>query len=836
VDHEDRVVIRIADAARGHLARVEEILFELSALPETERAQAAARLCAGEPALHSDVMSLLAHAARVGDFLEEPALGKAFTLLPVGDDSVGQEDDMIGRTVGRFRLERRLGSGGMGVVYRAARSDGEFAQLVALKIVKRGMDTEEILQRFRRERQTLAALEHPNIARLVDGGATESGQPYLVMEFVEGEPIDAYCDHHQLGLSERIRLFLTVCDAVQFAHRHLVVHRDLKPGNILVARDGTPKLLDFGIARVVGEDAQRQVTVAGARHFTPEYASPEQIAGKLATTTSDVYSLGVILYELLTGTPPYRFTTRTAAEIQHTVAEALPRLPSEAVLRAAGSEDGESAARRRGGSVDRLARRLRGDIDTIVLCALRKEPERRYASVEHLASDLRRHLDRLPVSARRDTLTYRAGKFVQRHVLATSLAVLSALFLVVGGAAVAWQAELARAERDRARDDRAVALSARAQAEATTRFLQHMLASVDPSRSGRNVTVHEVLDEAAGRLSGELADQPLVRASLHHTIGNTYLSLGLYPQAEEELRRALAARRALLGDRHPDVAQVESDLASVLFATHALDEAAALLEHAAGTLRAENGEHTADLASVSSSLGAVRRAQGRLDEAETLQRETLEIRRRVLGPDSLDTAESMNNLAAVLLIQRRYDEAQPWIEEALRIRREKLGPAHPLVAQTTDNLAVVISRKGDLAAAEPLFRAALALEIQLLGQRHPDVAVTQRSLALLLVGRGELREAEELLGAALETRARVLAPTDVRRVTTALDLADVRLARGRRDAAEPLVESALDDTRALDAHSDARAAALARGIAFYEKCGATECAAALRAESADAPR
>jgi serine/threonine-protein kinase len=823
-------VIRSARIDREHWARIEEILFQVSALPENERATAAARLCSDEPALLVELVSLLGHSDRIGRFLEEPALGTDFVLLPANASSVADapQDDMIGRTVGRYRLERRLASGGMGVIYLATRADGQFMQRVALKIVKRGMDTDEILRRFRRERQTLAALEHPNIARLVDGGATESGQPYLVMEFVEGEPIDAYCDHHRLDIRARIRLLLTVCDAVQHAHQHLVVHRDLKPGNILVAHDGTPKLLDFGIATVIDAHGDAAMTAAGERRLTPEYASPEQIAGHAATTTSDVYSLGVILYELLAGSPPYRFTTRSAADIHRTVVTTLPSSPSEAVRTTAPSAAGVDAARARACSIGELARRLRGDLDNIALCALRKEPERRYASVERFANDLRRYLQRLPVSARRDTWTYRATKFVQRHALATVLAASCGLFLSIGAVATAWQARIARGERDRA-------LASRAQAEATTRFLEQMLSSADPSRSGRNVTVHEVLDAAAARLSGELDDQPLVRASLRDTIGTTYLALGLYPQAEGELRLALEERRRLLGEPNVDVAATESNLASLLYARHSLDEAAELLESARDTFRAANGAASPELASALSSLGAVRRAQGRLDEAESLHREALAIRRRI-APDDIDAAESMNNLASALLIEGRFDEAQPWLEEALQIRRAKLGAEHPLVAQSTDNLAVALSRKGDMSRAEPLYRAALELEKRLLGDDHPDVAVTRRSLALLLAERGDLAEAEPLFRAALEVRAKVLDPWDVRRVSTELDYADMLLAQGRGDVATAYVEAALDATRKLEASSNARAIALSRGAAFYAKLPAPECAAELRGAIAAAAR
>ena len=809
---------------------VGEILDRVEGLRGTARDAEVVRLCGDDHELRDEALSLSRRSDRIGDFLEEPALGRGFSLLPRSSAPAdGGQDPLLGRRVGPWRLEKRLGAGGMGAVYLAARADGQFAQRVALKIVKRGMDTDVILERFRRERQTLAALEHPNIARLVDGGATEEGEPYLAMEFVEGEPIDAWCDDRHLGLAARIRILLTVCDAVAHAHRHLVVHRDLKPGNVLVTRDGTPKLLDFGIASVLDAGGGRAATAFGERWLTPEYASPEQVDGAAATTATDVYSLGVVLYELLAGSPPYRFTTRTAQEVRRIVVETQPPAPSEAVRRSASTAEGRDVALARGVSSDELVRALRGDLDTIVLCALQKEPARRYPSVEAFASDLRRHLDHLPVSARPDTLAYRAAKLVRRHALASALAGACLLSVAVGGAAVLWQAKRANEERDRA-------VLARAQAESAARFLREMLASADPLRAGRTSSQEGALDAAAKRLDVEFEGQPLLRASLGDTIGTTYLSLGIHDRAERSLRKALLERQALLGPDHRDVAESRIHLASVLYAEGRLDEAETQLQSACGALRENGGPGNVDLATATSSLGAVQRAQGRLEEAEAAQREALAIRRVGAGPESLDTAESLNNLSAVLLAEQRYDEAEPLLEEALRIRRSELGDEHPLVAQSTDNLAVLLSRKGELRAAEPMYRTALALELRAFGEDHPDVAVTRRSLGLLLANRGDLSGAAELLAASLAAREKLFPPADVRRTTTELDLAEVLLALGRREIALAHVDAATEGARGAEASADVRSNVLARAAALYGRAGDAACAAVLRGELAEATR
>jgi len=808
------------------LRRAEQILSEVLELPEAARASAARRLCADDRELAAELESLLEHSARVGDFLEQPALGLDFVLLPASaqadEDRDAALDGMLGRVVGRYRIERRIASGGMGTVYLASRADEQFTQRVALKIVKRGMDTDEVLSRFRRERQTLAALEHPNIARLIDGGATESGQPFLVMEFVEGEPIDAWCDSQRLDLDARLKLFLVVCEAVGYAHRNLVVHRDLKPGNILVTAEGLPKLLDFGIATVIEADGARHLTAACERRLTPEYASPEQVVGAAVTTTSDVYSLGVILYELLAGGRPYNLTTHTPEDIQRAVAETLPPMPSEA-LRRLDPADARRAAALRGSTPEQLARRLRGDLDTIVLAALRKEPERRYASVGDLALDIRRHRERLPVSARPDTLRYRAGKFVRRHALASALGLLSLVLLLLGGVSLAWQARLTAHQRDRA-------VVAREQTDAINRFLQDMLASVDPAHSGRTIAVRDVLDDAAQRLDTELLDQPLVRASLRRTMGTTYLALGLQEQAERQLREALELRQQHLDPQDREIAVSLVDLATLLHARHREAEASDQLERALAILRSSGDEASPDFATTLSALGAVRTAQGQAEIAEKLQRQALELRRRFGDGNGPDVAESLNNLAYVLMQQRKFADARPLLEEALAIRRTHLGAGHPLATQSIDNLALVLSQLGDAAQAEPLFREALALEEQQLGSDHPDVAVTRRNLAQLLARHGGRKEAEELLRACLATRERLFEPADLRVVAPRLDLAELVVARGGLEEGLALVRAVIEDTRGLPRENSTRRLACTRAEPILRRGGAVKEADALRGE------
>ena len=404
----------------------EELFHAAAALPGPERAEFLERACVHDPGLRVEVERLLAAHARAGDFIASPAIAGAVDWLP-------SEETWSGRRIGPYRVLKEIGRGGMGAVYLAERADGQYEQRVALKLIKRGMDTEQVLARFRSERQILASLDHPNIARLLDGGSTDEGVPFFAMEYIEGEPIDAYVERQGLSVEDRIQLFLHVCGAVAYAHQHLVVHRDIKPLNILVTPEGTPKLLDFGIAKVLHDGADDATsTVTGMRLLTPEYASPEQVEGQHATTASDVYALGVVLYELLTGRSPYRLRSRAPLDVVAAVRTTDPERPSVA------------------GSTEKLRRRLRGDLDVILLTALRKEPARRYPSVEQFGGDLRRHLDGLPVRARPDTFRYRAGKFVRRNRGGVAAAAIVMLALVGGTVATAWQAREARAAQARA--------------------------------------------------------------------------------------------------------------------------------------------------------------------------------------------------------------------------------------------------------------------------------------------------------------------------------------------------------------------------------------------------
>lgn len=445
---------------------VEELVHEALRLKGARRVDFLEASCAGDESLRREVESLLAHETQAENFIQESALELGAKALAEDGAALADVEPpaprMTGRMVSHYRILDQLGEGGMGAVYRAVRADDEYRKQVAIKLVRPDFDAQFILDRFKNERQILANLEHPNIARLLDGGTTEEGLPFFVMELVEGEPIDQYCDSRKLPTLERLQLFRSVCSAAQYAHQHLVIHCDLKPGNILVTSDGVPKLLDFGIAKILKSDPLTEAaapTVTVLRMMTPEYASPEQLRGDPISTATDVYSLGVVLYYLLTGRLPYRLPSRSPYEIAHAICESEPEKPSTAVSRleevprAGGTSVAltpELVSGTREGHPEKLKRRLRGDLDYILLKALRKEPAERYSSVEQFSEDIRRHLDGLPVIARTETLRYRSGKFIRRHRTAVAAAGLIFLTLIAGITATAWQARIASAQRARA--------------------------------------------------------------------------------------------------------------------------------------------------------------------------------------------------------------------------------------------------------------------------------------------------------------------------------------------------------------------------------------------------
>jgi eukaryotic-like serine/threonine-protein kinase len=642
---------------------------------------------------------------------------------------------------------RPIGQGGMGLVYLAERDDRQFEKEVAVKLLPVGLGTDVARERFLAERRILAGLDHPGIARLLDAGITDDGTPYFVMEYVEGEPIDQYCERRSLRIPDRIRLFLQICDAVEHAHQNLVVHRDLKPANVLVTDEGQVKLLDFGIAKVVDPGAAGEATALtelAGRPMTPAYASPEQVRGEPVTTATDVYALGVLLYQILTGQAPYEVRGLSPTELERLICTHDPPAPSDAVRQApAPPEPAEAPSL----SAAQRARQLRGDLDTIVLKALRKEPEHRYRSVAALADDLVRNRSGKPVAARAATWRYRAGKFVSRRPAV--VVALVAIPLAMGTYVVTLTGYAGRLE-----DERDRAQSEAAKAESLSGFLMGLFEANDPDLAAGDVpTGLDLLSRGEDRAAA-LDGQPAIQGQMLDVIGQMYMKLGRYDRAELLFRQALMLRRGLHAEPHSDLAGTLNRLGDVLRITARLDEAEPLLmeavevAHLAGDRPMEANSHN--------DLGHVYYDRNHFTAAEAAHRRALGLRREALGDRHHRTGVSVHNIALALEAQERLTEAEPLYQEALAIQREALGPDHSAVTLTLTTLGRLYGSLGDFDRAETLLREAVETNRRRLGPTHPRIALDLNDLAAVLSKRGDPAAAEAPFREALAIREAAL--------------------------------------------------------------------------------
>jgi serine/threonine protein kinase/tetratricopeptide (TPR) repeat protein len=752
---------------------------------------------------------------------------------PAGNEETFWEVDRSGQVLGSWKLRRRLGGGGMSDVYLAERI-GEYSHQVAVKLVRPGLVSRADHNRLRAERQILARLNHRNIARLLDGGTTADGIPYLVMEYVDGERIDLYCDRHRLSLKERLALFRGVCAAVHAAHQNLVVHRDLKPSNILVTRDRTLKLLDFGIAKLIEvREATHTLalTQADVRLFTPGHASPEQVKGELITTATDVYLLGVLLYELLTGRRPFDMRDARLSEMEQIICNQTPPLPSATMNpRAVSSIERpriEDAAECRNTTPQRLRRDLGGDLDNIVMKALRKEPERRYTSADELAADLRRFEGGQPVIARRDTWRYRSTKFVRRHAVVVAASV--ALVLLLAGVATVMTLQAHRLNQQRA-----IAEQEKRHSDETAKFLAGLFEIADPTEAqGRDITAREILGRGALRIQQELKDAPETQANLMETIGRVYLSLGLDADARPQLEKALVMRDQLhTGDHESKASNLAAlgkleqtagryELASRhykdalamnerLHGKRSLANATSLeelgqLQKVQGDLKSAEknlreslnlfteleGEKSTRVSSVMNELAQVIQRRGDTKEAESLYRRALAIDRAALGNDHPQVAYQTHNLAIVLQSRGAVDEARPLFEEANALLRRVLGDKHPDTLDALGNYGRFLQAGGDLTAAEDVFRQVLRTDIEVRGASHMAVGYDHVNLGSLLIQKGEPAEAEKEFRDALKIYAATLPPDHQYVASAQTGLARALLELGRLD------EATLAATRAL---------------------------------------
>ncbi|MGB3543300.1 protein kinase domain-containing protein [Rubrivirga sp.] len=636
--------------------------------------------------------------------LEVEAMLAADDAASVLDESVPaelveDEPSAAGEEFGRWRVQREVGRGGMGAVYLVERSDGTYDQTAALK--RLSIFGAEGVRQFERERQILAGLEHPGIARLIDGGVRDD-VPFLVMEYVEGEPITVYADAHGLEVEDRVRLFVQVCEAVGYAHRHLVVHRDLKPGNVFVTereRGGRrPVLLDFGVAKMLDVEGDTATTMTAMPHLTPEYAAPEQVTGEPVTTATDVYALGVLLYELLAGQRPYEIERPTLTRIVEAVVDTRPARPSSVAP-----------------AVQRV---LRGDLDTVVMKALDKDPARRYISADDLADDLRRYLDGLPVRARAPSVSYRAQRFVGRHRVSVAASALAVLMLVAG--TVFYTVRLA-AERDRAEQAAQDAQREALQAERTAEFLESLFASSDPTGADPGErTARQLLDAGAAQARDDLEGEPGILASMLATMGRAYRTLGDYETAGPLLEDAVELYQTV-GDDPLGQRDALLQLANLRYRTedYGATEALALQALALDSLHATDGE---ERLAILNTLALSYSDTDRPEEAAQLLTQVIGGRRALEGDEAkTDLATNLGNLGLILLELERTDEAETLLDEALELHRDTRGPDHPYVAFVLNSRAGIHETRGDIPLALADLRQAEEIGVAAFGPDHPFV-------------------------------------------------------------------------------------------------------------------
>jgi serine/threonine-protein kinase len=762
--------------------QVRALFEQLLELDASARAARLERLQHDDAGLASEVAAMLAADAAVS----ADATGLLQQMPELIDDLIDsdrglEQSGWAGRVLGAWRILREVGHGGMGTVFLAERCDGAFEQQVALKLVRPGWDVDELQVRFRVERQILATLDHPNIARLLDGGVTDEGKPWLALEFVDGLSLTRWCDSNMLSLRQRLQLFLDVCEAVAHAHDRLVVHRDLKPSNILVSQDGRVKLLDFGVAKLLGDGRDTTRTRPEQRVLTPEYASPEQVRGEVITTASDIYALGLLLFELLTGRRAYRMTSLSSQAWERAILEQEPAQPSQRASQPtpdqgdSGSLTRDEIASRRKLDPEQLRRSLTGDLDAIILKALRKEPRDRYAGVRDLAADVRAHLDNRPVGARRGSTRYRATRFLRRHALAVTLAACAVLALLLGTGVSLWQAEAARTQRD-------LALAEAGKAAAMRDFMLDVFRRADPARSeGREITARDLLDEATARFDRMRLVDPGAEADLLQAMAEAYQAVGADDQGNRLLTRVLSLREQIDDDSPAEAdaiilqARIRKELGDLPGSMEALDRAE-------GRLGA--GQHPEVWARLWMARGITQLTQRKLEDAvENLQR----------GSDGLAAVRGETDdttLAARAVLSWSYDAVERYddIERLIGplLQRVRNDPqANPVrLADLLDAYANARTAQGDHGGAVELVREALQLTRQVYGDTHRHTASRMNNLAFALQGAQRLGEAAEAMRGTLELTRQHYAPGAHRIGSAASNLARIEMELGTWDSAE----------------------------------------------------
>ena len=777
----------------AHWDRVKELLHQAMQLAPEQRPRFLDEACSSDGALRDEVESLLSADDGIrSSFLQSPPLA----------DELGADSDQFGQVATleagqifaqRFQLVRRLGEGGMGQVWLAEQTSPVRRQ-VALKLIKAGMYDEALVQRFQSERQSLAIMDHPAIAKVFDAGTTPQGQPYFVMEYVPGLPITEYCDQKKLKIRDRLELFVQACEGVQHAHQKAIIHRDLKPANILVVEvDGkpVPRIIDFGLAKATTPQVAGESIFTQMGHFvgTPGYMSPEQADPTLQDidTRTDVYSLGVVLYVLLTGLQPFETTRRQKQPLDELLRKLREEEPPRPSTKVSTDRDSSAAtAEARGIEPRQLVSLLRGDLDWITMKALEKDRARRYGAPSELAADIRRHLNYEPVEARPASAGYRLRKYARRHRVAVG--VVAGLVLLVAAFSVLQALQLRRITRERDRATRE-----RDRATRITDFMTGMFKVSDPGEArGSSITAREILDKASNDMQKGLAKDPEVQAQMTQVMASTYTNLGLYPRAYELAKRALDARLSLLGPDDPKTLESMAQLGWILNRQGKYVEAEKLERQALDGERRILGPEDPLTIETMANLAFMVQGPGDFSQGEKLARETIGVATRRLGPDSAPVLRSMGTLGTALWNQGRYAEAEQELRQLVDVERRVAGPDHPDTLKAMSNLALAIQSQGRLAEGEQLYREVLAAQQRVLGPDHPFTVLTMFNLAGALFNEGRHADAEKLCRQVLTIQLRVLGPENPYTLMTKSNLADALFEDGNVHEAEKLRRETLE--------------------------------------------
>jgi len=794
----------------GHVL---ELFTKAAQLPVEQRGAFLDEACAGDQELRHKIEALLKSSERVGAFLEEPPSA----VIEEGR-AKANAGEKPGDRVGRYKLLQQIGEGGCGVVFMAEQEE-PVRRRVALKIIKPGMDTKSVIARFEAERQALALMDHRNICKIFDAGATESGRPYFVMELVRGVKITEYCDQNALATEERLKLFVQVCQAIQHAHQKGIIHRDIKPSNIMVTTtvEGAtlPVVIDFGIAKATTNQQLTDKTLFTAFEMligTPAYMSPEQavLTSVDVDTRTDIYSLGVLLYELLTGSTPFdtgELLKSGLDEIRRVIREQEPVRPSTRLSKL-GNAALTTIAQQRKSEPPMLIRAVRGDLDWIAMKAMEKDRTRRYETANGLGLDVQRYLDNEAISARPPSKIYKLQKTVLRNkLLFTGIGVIAVLLVV---SLIVVSASLAKE-----RESRRAAVAASAKSQQVTRFLEDMLNGAGPAAArGRDATMLlEILDQTAAHIGRELSDQPAVEAELRGLIGKLYEQIAKYGQAEEMEREALAIRRRTFGPESREAAASMNDLGLELMAQHKLPEAEKMHSEALAIRWRLLGAENAETATSLNDLGAVYRDEGRLAEAKTNALEALRIRRKLLGNEHMAVADSLRNLSIILGGESRWDEAYDTAQQVLAIRRKLLDPKHPEIASALEDVAWAASGRGEYDEAQKLDEEVLEMRLSLVGEAHPDVGRSLNALGQLLRNRGELLASDAVLKATLSIQRKLIGDEHRATLETFYALSQVLDQEGKATEAESVWREGLAVWRKLGDDENPQRLYMLRGLA-----------------------